>query len=292
MKIVQIIGGLGNQMFQYAFLIALRETFHQEILMDTNLFHTYPLHNGFELKHIFNITAREAKISEIRKVYHHFFLRSYNISRIYTHFFPRLSTEFVENHNTECDTRALQLDKDYYYIGLFQNPLYFDKYRNVIIKEFSLKGDLDSLNISVKNVIAKEFSISVHVRRGDYLNHANYAGICSLDYYMRALKYVINKYGNNIHFYIFSNDIPWCKYNFNRFSENYQFTYVDWNTSSDSYKDMFLMSSCNINIIANSSFSWWAAYLNDNPQKEIIAPLKWTNANISFKRQLPEWTLL
>ena len=114
-------------------------------------------------------------------------------------------------------------------------------------------------------------SVGIHVRRGDYLNIPLYSGICDLPYYTRAIEYIKSK-SKNPKFYIFSNDMEWCKINLP--VENAVF--VEANTGINSIFDMILLSSCKYNIIANSSFSWWGAWLNKN-KKAVIAPTKWYN---------------
>lgn len=288
MKIVRIIGGLGNQMFQYALLVALRETFHEEVLMDVGTFDSYRLHNGFELERVFNITARRAAAPEIRPLTH--YTRNYRLSRIYRRLFPAKSTEKIESGRCRFDETVLTDNRSLYYDGIWQNYLYFDRFEEMIKQEFTYRIPLDERNRKTEKYFRDNLTVSLHIRRGDYLKHKNYIGLCGLDYYTAAVEYVKRKYGPDIKFAVFSNDMPWC--------EEYILPLLDgrhipvcWNTGTESYKDMRLMSACRVNIIANSSFSWWAAYLNEHPDKEIIAPRIWTNIPVEFDRQMPSWTL-
>ena len=134
-----------------------------------------------------------------------------------------------------------------------------------------------------------KFTCSLHVRRGDYLNSPDYKGICNLDYYKKAIEVVRTKNNADIIFLVFSNDIKWCQDNLSPFFKNNKVVFVDWNTGNNSFKDMYLMEQCNANIIANSSFSWWAAYLNETPGKIVISPSKYKNQDLGFNVHLDEW---
>jgi len=113
-------------------------------------------------------------------------------------------------------------------------------------------------------------TVSLHIRRGDYLRTQDHHPVCSLDYYMDALSKFRDK---EYKFIVFSDDVDWCRNNFNE-----DFIFTEGNTD---YEDMWLMSLCDHNIIANSSFSWWGAWLNDNPNKRVIAPKKWFGPSYS-----------
>lgn len=290
MKIVNISGGLGNQMFQYAFLLALRDATGDEVLMDVSKYKTYNLHNGFELEKVFNITARCATKEELKKVTR--YTTNYKLSRIYRKFLPDKKTEIIEKmpftYNPNIFKESLD---DLFYEGIWQNYKYFDKVRSIILQEFTYKNSMSDKNIFASKKFADRTTVSIHVRRGDYLKHKNYIGLCGLGYYTKAIAYLKSKYEKDIQFAIFSNDINWCIDNIIPQIKDYDYTLVDWNLGADSYNDMRLMSYCKINIIANSSFSWWAAYLNPNPEKIIIAPEKWTNMPVNFSRQMPDWIL-
>ena len=291
MKIINISGGLGNQMFQYAFLIAMREATGDECLMDASKFKTYNLHNGFELSEVFNISARCATKEEIKTVTR--YTTNYKLSRIYRKFLPPKKTEIIEPMPS-CTYMPDIFDKakgNLFYEGIWQNEKYFSHVRPIILREFSYKNPMDERNKEASEKFSQKTTVSMHIRRGDYLLHKNYIGLCGIDYYSKAIEYVKKKYGNDIQFAIFSNDMSWCKENIFHLLEDYECTFVDWNKGKASYNDMRLMGYCKVNIIANSSFSWWAAYMNNNKDKEVIAPEKWTNMSVQFKRQLPEWTL-
>ena len=290
MKIINISGGLGNQMFQYAFLLAMKEATGDDVLMDVSKFATYKLHNGFELDKVFNITARCATKEELKKVTR--YTTNYKLSRIYRKFLPKKKTEILEPPRCPFVQDIFYKTKgDCFYEGIWKNHKYFDSIRPLILKEFTYKLPLSKQNIEYGEKFAGRTTVSLHIRRGDYLLHKNYIGLCGLGYYSRSIAYVKEKYGKDVSFAIFSNDMRWCKDNILPLLKGYEFTLVDWNIGNESYNDMRLMSFCKVNIIANSSFSWWAAYLNCNDNPLVIAPAKWTNADVQFRRQLDEWVL-
>ena len=291
MKIVNIIGGLGNQMFQYAFLLALREHTGDECYMDTSKFATYGLHNGFELNRVFNISCRCATKDELKKVTR--YTTNYKLSRIYRKLLPNRKSEVIESmpRCTYIDNIFADAVGDKYYEGIWQNEKYFNDIKPIIYNEFSFKQKPSARNAQFCEQFETGTTVSIHIRRGDYLKHKNYKGLCGLDYYTKAIEYVKSKYGKDISFAIFSNDITWCEANIRPLLTDYNVTLVDWNKGEESYNDMRLMSCCKVNIIANSSFSWWAAYLNKHSNNEVIAPAVWTNMPVEFKRQLSDWTL-
>ena len=291
MKVVKFLGGLGNQMFQYAFLLSLKRIYKESILMDVTIFETYGLHNGFELDQVFNITATKATIDDIKKVT--YYTQSYFKYRIYRKFFPQRKTEFREKHFYEFYPDVLKGEGYSYFDGYWQYFKYFDSCKENIKKEFSYKEDLDEKNQKIEDFLLENNNcVSIHVRRGDYLKHKLYRGLCGLDYYVKSIQMIRKQYPNVGKWLIFSNDISWCKDNLLSLLEGENVIFVDWNVGKDSYKDMRLMSDCRINILANSSFSWWAAYLNKHENSIVYAPNKWVNLPMKFKIQMPNWILI
>lgn len=284
-------GGLGNQMFEYSFLLAMREATGEECLMDVTKLATYKRHNGFELDRVFDISARCASKNEIKIVSR--YISNYKLSRLARKLLPRKKTEVVESPDGRYIENVFsKVTGDMYYEGIWQNHLYFDNIRPLLLKEFVFKKTLEGKNVKAQEFIKEKTTVSIHVRRGDYLNHRYYKGLCGLDYYSQAISYIKKKYGDEVRFVIFSNDIEWCYGNIQPLLDGHETLFVDWNKGAESYNDMRLMSLCNVNIIANSSFSWWAAYLNMSEDKEVIAPRDWINRHWEFTIQLPEWTLM
>lgn len=151
-----------------------------------------------------------------------------------------------------------------YLKGYFQSEKYFKHNKNEVLKLLTSELVIDQLKEKYKHELNKP-TCSIHVRRGDYLNLSDHHPVQNMDYYIRA----INEVGQDKTFLVFSDDISWCKNNFN-FLKN-----VIYCENNEDYEDLYLMSLCSHNIIANSSFSWWGAWLNRNKNKKVIAPKKW-----------------
>ncbi|WP_294324250.1 alpha-1,2-fucosyltransferase [uncultured Chryseobacterium sp.] len=273
MKIV-ISGGLGNQMFQYAFYLAFLEKL-KNISIDTCLYSSYQIHNGFELERCFGIM----KPYVTSKKWNIFKLRAAMKIKVYpiVHYDP----EYYENDifNKKC----------LYFYGYWQSEKYFKIIENKIRSIFTFIN-IDDINKNMAAEIRSNVSVSVHIRRGDYLGNKRYSNVCTNEYYKNAINLILDKIGvnNKILFYIFSDDMKYSEEFIKKF--NIQYKLVNINSNEDSYKDMYLMSNCDHNIIANSSFSWWGAWLNKNANKIIVAPNKWFNecSSEKYKDIIPE----
>lgn len=282
MKIIKCLGGLGNQMFQYAFFLALKQKY-KNVKIDVTEFRKYKLHNGLEIERIFKLPIRKSTSIENSWLYGH---NTDFLSKILSKFWKSRSTIYEQKHATDFDKSIFFNNSNLYYDGYWQNPKYFIGISDLIRKIFIFSDDLDGKNLTTLESIRKTNSVGLHVRRGDYVGHDLLGGICDLDYYLAAID-LIKKSNKNPVFYIFSNDIEWCSKNLILDSVNY----IDWNNGDLSYIDMQLMSECKTLVIANSSFSWWAAFLNKNIDKYIIAPKRWFNYPHDINEIIPiEWT--
>ena len=288
MKIVKYIGGLGNQMFIYAFSVALRETFRQEILVDTHYYKSRNFHNGLEIERIFGIHLTEAKLSDKLKMSWYF--PNYWIDYHLLGKLPARKNTVRELSGQKVNLELLEDSSDKFYDGYWQSYQYFDSYRDVILKEFTFPSinKEDKLNFALnENLKKEENSVGIHIRRGDYLKNWKYRGLCGIDYYQKAIAYIL-VHIKSPKFFLFSDDIDWVKENISPLLKGYNVTFVNWNHSINSYKDMQLMAMCKNLIIANSSFSWWAAYLNQN-NPIVVAPEKWINSFVDFRIQYKDW---
>lgn len=283
-KIVKFMGGLGNQMFQYAFSLALKHRYNCEMYYDYSFFDeckkdTTVTKRAFELE-IFGLQCKESPKELLEKIVY----PKNSLQKRFPKFF---NITFKREHgHGNFEKNLIEYPNYIYYEGYFQNENYFKNIRNEILNEFTLKEPLDEKNLSVLNEIKKQNSISIHIRRGDYvtLENAKIHGVCSLEYYKKAIEY-ITKHVENPHFYLFSDETDWVEENL---KINYPFTIVDLNQEKG-YLDMELMKNCKHNIIANSSFSWWGAWLNQNPDKIVIAPKQWTTREKNNKIICKEW---
>lgn len=274
--IIKIMGGLGNQMFQYAFGLSMNTKYKFNVTYDMSFYKNKLIHDGILINRVFNLSYFvEASPREIfqKKDFLPLLKIRKKIDLVRKKHF--IEKKFLNAYDN--------LSKYSYFEGYFQNPTYFSDIQSVIKNEFLFSKDLSKKNMETLKLIEVSNSCSVHIRRGDYLKLSQYDNICTFDYYNKAFT-IIEKSNDSILYVFFSNDIAWCKNNF----ADKNAIFVDWNTTSNSYIDMYLMSKCKHNIIANSSFSWWGAYLNDNPKKIVIAPSKWIN-NDSGNPSLIDW---
>ncbi|GGG76610.1 alpha-1,2-fucosyltransferase [Parapedobacter pyrenivorans] len=266
MKVVKFLGGLGNQLFQYAFFCALQQKF-PKVRADLSEYDSYGRHNGFELERIFGVqlpqlTPFERRLFswEDRRWLQRKLRRIYGTKRAY----------YEEKVLFGYDGPIFEDRKHRYYWGYWQHIRYIERVADRLRAELRFP-DFSSLeNIRLAEVLADKNTVSVHVRRGDYINDPLLGGICDVGYYQRALAY-IGAHVDHPRFIFFSDDIPWCRKNF----PNPYAVFVDWNTGKDSFRDMQLMSLCKHHIIANSSFSWWGAWLNTQPDKIVVSPSRW-----------------
>lgn len=290
MIIVRVTGGLGNQMFQYAMYKSLEKKGKLVKLDSKSFYETKKEHNGYELERIFDIKPNKPTKEDLEK------FDENNISTLF-----KIKRKLFGDKKFVYDTKEYVFNKDVYKLknsylnGYWQSIKYFEGIENDIKKDFRFKNQLDNKNLEILNEIENSNSISIHIRRGDYMSPENYdmyGCIATPTYYKKAIK-VIEEKVENPTFFVFSNDMDWVKKNI---QINSRVFYIDINSGNGSYKDMQLMSNCKHNIIANSSFSWWGAWLNENKNKIVIAPKKWINREDvdSDKIELfcEGWTLL
>ena len=290
MIIVRVTGGLGNQMFQYAMYKSLEKKGKLVKLDSKSFYETKKEHNGYELEGIFDIKPNKPTKEDLEK------FDENNISTLL-----KIKRKLFGDKKFVYDTKEYVFNKDVYKLknsylnGYWQSIKYFEGIENDIKKDFRFKNQLDNKNLEILNEIENSNSISIHIRRGDYMSPENYnmyGCIATPTYYKKAIK-VIEEKVENPTFFVFSNDMDWVKKNI---QINSRVFYIDINSGNGSYKDMQLMSNCKHNIIANSSFSWWGAWLNENKNKIVVAPKKWINREDvdSDKIELfcEGWTLL
>lgn len=288
MIITKLKGGLGNQMFQYAtgFAVALQNKVSHKIDISGYDSISIDTPRKFELG-AFQITSPIALSEEITIAKYPFglfskafrYFESKILKKHYLDFEPKL---FKKIEGKVKNKKSIYLD------GFFQSEKNFINFEKEIKTELTFKREL--LDEHVKNlaeIIKSQISISIHVRHGDYINDKKtnkYHGVCSIDYYEKAIKLISQKIDNTT-FYIFSDDSNWCEENIIKGQKNFI------NISKENFKDyeeMYLMSLCKHNIIANSTFSWWSAWLNKNSDKIVFAPKIWTVKENLHKNIIPE----
>lgn len=271
MIIVKLKGGLGNQMFQYATGLAVASLCSEEIKLDVTGYDDPRYVNANTPRQYrmfpFILSAGIVTSNEIKMYKYPFGIFSKAIRFIVLRVLKRRYLDYDPSFFRK---------KNNYIEGYFQSEKNFIKIKDKVIKEFTLSKEFESdVFLLEKNKIERIKSVSVHIRRGDYVSDqkTNIAhGLCSNEYYEKAINLIKTKVELPV-FYFFSDDIEWVK---KEFGEHADFKYVS-NPKLEDYEELMLMSSCAHNIIANSSFSWWGAYLNQNPSKIVIAPKKWVN---------------
>lgn len=273
MDVIIISNGLGNQLFQYALYFARKQ-------QNKHTFFIYVLteginqHNGYELGRAFNIESKNRLIQRVL-----LYLFNARRKRSLWGKLIRHITKIVDE-NDEFDYKETLFRKRkgliVYYRGGWPSEKYFIHYKEILRNNLIYNDKLLSLNaLRWKNkIINTENSVSVHVRRGDYLNFWQWQGIADEDYYDKAIRYLKNKY-NSLTFYVFSDDIAWCK---SKWMDK-SFVFVDSNVGADSWQDLFLQSLCKHHINANSTFSWWGAWLT-NKIGEVIVPAMFRNDKV------------
>ncbi|MFI3240217.1 MAG: alpha-1,2-fucosyltransferase [Bacteroidales bacterium] len=287
MNIVRISAGLGNQMFQYALYLSLREV-NPDIVIDISEFKYRKHHQGYELEEIFNITPDVASESEVATMVDT--SKSF-IAEIRRKLFGKRNLS--GNHLKESDFDYMAgLDKltNTYFEGYWQSYRYFEDIEQIVREQFSFKKPLTERNRECATKIEATESVSIHIRRGDYTKSRrwhNIGSICNSDYYNWAMASINASIPDAVYF-VFSDDIQWVRENLNIPNA----TYIDWNVGAASHNDLRLMSLCKHNIIANSSFSWWGAYLNNNEDKIVIAPSKWYRDTPTPNLLPPSWVTI
>lgn len=283
--IVFLMGGLGNQMFQYSAGFDFAKKIDAELYLDTTFLNDRFPRKDFSYRtydlDVFNIAPKFTKLSKISS--------SFKIPGVWLGYdlmaikfenkFGNLEIvkERENNYFSKLNEASETYLKNYLLFGYFQNEKYFKDSAPEILNEFSFKNNFSSEVKNIADKIEKSNSISIHIRRGDYITSKKARNIMvelGLDYYKKAIEIIVKKV-ENPHFFVFSDDIEWCKKNL---KIEFPVEYLDKNTAGQKNANhLQLMSLCRHNIIANSSFSWWGAWLNQNTEKIIIAPKKWFN---------------
>lgn len=274
MVVTQLLGGLGNQMFQYAVGRHLADRLRVPLKLDLTEFEHYSLRR-FSLDH-FNIRAEILTEKESERLQGIAPDKS-PLSKILDKFGCIRSYTFLKEASFRYDERIEKVYPPIYLNGYWQSELYFPDAASVLRKDFSLREKIDSVNSEFAKLIdGSTGAVSLHVRRGDYVKNPQtflYHGVCSLEYYHRAVDYIA-KFISNPHFFIFSDDLDWVMENI---VLDYPMTLVNANGPDSGFLDLDLMRRCRHHIIANSSFSWWGAWLGNSPCKTVVAPSVWFN---------------
>ena len=264
MIIVKLSGGLGNQMFQYAFARKLGMLKKEDVKLDISGYE-----NDILRKYAltpFNISLQPANTEELRQIK--------NPYGIYSRIIRLISKKIFRQFYIGWKPKVL-LSRNKYFDGFWQSYRYFENINKIVIEELALIIPLEDAHADLVKKLTETDSVSLHVRRSDYITDKTtkkYHDICSLDYYKSAIE-IMAKNISSPKFFIFSDDINWVKENL---KVPYPTEYIS-GTGLTETEELIAMSKCQHNIIANSTFSWWGAWLNQNPNKIVISPRKWNN---------------
>lgn len=275
MVVVRVKGGLGNQLFQYATGYAVAKKMNTELCVEKSF---YPMQKlrGFKLS-LLSVSESEIKDKICRPLFVQVFENRYINKLLRMAGFEKMTflnqTYFLET-KLKYLPQIFELSSDRVYLdGYFQSYMYFEQYREDLLNLFAPRYEFNEEWKSYCREMCQVDSVAVHVRRGDYLkikNKNDLQYVLEEDYYKRAIDFLTEKLSNPV-FYWFSDDIEWVK---EHFGDNSQFKYVQLTSENADLDEMMLMSNCKNIITANSSFSWWAAWLNQNEKAIVIAPKK------------------
>ena len=279
MIVVKLMGGLANQMFQYAVGRAVAIANDTELRLDSSFYNHQP--SEITQRHyaldVFNAAVKMADENDVAKMLGIWRFLPSRLSQAMNRRLP-VDTYLFEKNANSYDGHIFDLGHDLYLDGYWQTDKYFVSIREIILNDFTLKADVSEVYRTFLRMIKTSQAVALHVRRGDYVTDKKtqeFAGNCRLDYYYESVELIKRKTDKPV-FFIFSDDIAWCKDNLHI---SRQAHYVE---GTKDYEDLMLMQFCQHNIIANSTFSWWGAWTNRNPEKIVIAPKRWfadENAN-------------
>lgn len=284
MIIVKILGGLGNQLFQYALSRSLSLKNNELVKLDTSVFPYYPPLGTYRL-HYFNTVANLAKSNEISR------FRKYQrkVGKIWFLYNRLIANEsiYIQERQFSFDPNILKIKGSLYLDGWWQSEKYFKSIESIIRKEITLKNEPSLYFTQIARQIKNTNAVSLHIRRCDYVTNEKtnqHHGVCSLSYYQEAIKELTKKIYNP-HFFVFSDNIIWAKQNL-RIA--FPITFVSQKNPDIEYEELIMMSLCKHHIISNSSFSWWGAWLCKNKEKIVFAPKKWFSKPLDTKDLLPD----
>lgn len=261
MRLIKMTGGLGNQMFIYALYLRMKSRY-KDVRIDLSDMQHYHYHYGYELHRIFDLPKDELTLPQwLKKVLEFLLFRT-----------------ILERHEHGS---LLHYDGPVrwplvYYKGFYQNLMYFQGHEDEIRRAFTFNVEKASERNRqlVEELEGERNSVALHVRRGDYIKPQFYNRIgcvCQVPYYRRAID-EMSRLVPDAKFYVFSEDVEWVRDNLSLPEDT---VFVNWNKGNDSWQDMLLMSCCHHNIICNSTFSWWAAWLNAHADKQVLCPDHW-----------------
>ncbi len=275
---VKLQGGLGNQLFQYAFAKALAKQLNTGFAFDDSFYSqniTKYSQNGIRMNQLFIFDINYSILNKNNQKWNWLLKR---LSRSVG------LKSYIAEPRFEFTDMAAQVKGDVFLDGYWQSERYFSVIQSEIKRDFStFKQSISPTALPILEQIKTINSVCIHVRRGDYLTNPRYV-VLGLDYYHKAIEQLTSQF-SDLHFFVFSDDMDWCRANFETDSN---FTFVSDNQRFTLRDEFEMMQSCQHHIIANSTLSWWAAWLNENHKKVVICPQKWFFDRTSTQDLLPE----
>ena len=293
MIVIRLMGGLGNQLFQYAAGRRLAQVRQVPLKLDLSYYNQSEnmgpdsTLRSYSLCH-FNIKEQWVSPEELGRF--PYVWQRLLPARLFEAIQKRLPAgmrSFYSQAGIGFESEVFDLGDHVYLSGYWQSWRYFCDIQDIIRNEFSLREPLHPESQMLAQEIGAKTSVALHIRRGDYVTNPiihQVHGICSLDYYRKAINLFIEQVPNP-HFYVFSDEPAWAAQNL---MIDCPVTYMNRNGIERDYEDLYLMSLCQHFIIANSSFSWWAAWLSSNLNKIVVAPQKWFAERADPVDLLPE----
>lgn len=288
MVIVKVMGGLGNQMFQYALAKRL-EYEGRETRLDYSYFSEIPTGDTVRKNFLteYGSDIAEATEKDMKKIKG----EQTFLSKILCRAGIKKRQILVENEQRFYP--EVFFKDPVYLIGYWQSPDYFTGVENALRKQFNFLNRVKRREDKelLEKIRAAEHSVSIHVRGGDYLKAENasvFGGICTKEYYGGAIKYIEESIGQ-CQFFVFTNDVALAEKVLP--IEKGQYTIIEEDTAREAYVDLCLMSQCKYNIIANSTFSWWGAWLNEHQPQIVVAPEKWSHVREGKSLYPKSWIL-
>ncbi|WNR43509.1 alpha-1,2-fucosyltransferase [Paenibacillus roseipurpureus] len=292
MIVIKLQGGLGNQMFQYAFGRAIQNKLGGELILDTSDYKFDKLRKLSLDNFVLNEELKYNNRGSFNILYDQ---RTNYLIKIFVKFAPNilfsvLSTFgiYIWDDAVFKDFTVSSSNKNIYLHGYWQSERYFKEISSMILKELQVKTSVKVDNLDIYNLIASTESVCVHIRRGDFLSNSNSLKVCEQEYFLKGMDLIASRVENPV-FIIFSDDISDVKRNFD--FKGYNINFVEKNNQD--YEELQLMYSCKHFIISNSTFSWWAQYLSQNRNKIVIAPKVWyTDGKNSDGLMMDKWIVI
>jgi hypothetical protein len=271
-SVSRLMGGLGNQMFQYATGLALSRKLGADHLLDVSY---------YKIDEKLDNTPRELELGVFNLQYKKYsgVLGNYIFNK-FINKFSFLRKTFLPLFRifyfTDVDDlqKAVEIKQNgtFYLDGYWPSYLFFNDYKAEIKEVYTFDKTINEVNLELSNIMSNQSSVAIHIRRTDYLKSNSSHKVLKASYYKDAIAYIKSKVSNPV-FYFFGDDHEWIRDNF--FIDNSNYFLINKNVGISSHLDMFLMTSCKHIIISNSTFSWWAAYLNKFKDNITVAPLDW-----------------